>query len=155
MAIDWTGVKKDFKEEGSFKKLAKKYGCSPDSIRKKAKKENWGKTEADIHGIKEKTDFKAEDVIDDHRTLWKGVKKRLVKGLENTDAKLGLEELKVAKIAGEVLSNVIKGERLAWGLEPGADNIKVNGADETDDAKEIAGEMERVTVSQRADEAMD
>ncbi len=147
MAIDWQGVKKDFESGGIIKELSEKFRCSESVIRKRAKKEKWKKGAKRAAGRPEKEEASCmpEEVLDDHRSLWKGVKKRLVKGLHSNDAKLGLEELKVAKIAGEVLSNVIKGERQAWGLE-----ILGN-----DDAEEIAKEMARSTLPEGADEADD
>lgn len=160
MAIDWKGVKNDFeKEEGvSIRGLAKRHGCSPSAVRNRIKKEGWKcKRKAPGKGRKKECSLippKHEDVLDDHRSLWKGVKKRLVKGLRNNDVKLGLEELKVAKIAGEVLSSVIKGERLAWGLEAGAGEA-TGGLKEADDEEQITCEMERVTAPQGTDEALD
>lgn len=86
-----------------------------------------------------------EGLSEDHRELWKGIKKRLAKGLRNGNAKKGLEELKVAKIAGEVLSSVIKGERLALGLDE-------NGID---DIERTAAQMDEATAAPGADEALD
>lgn len=144
MAIDWEGVKAEFASGNGIKKIAGKYGCSASTVSRRAKKEKW-KRETKAGGPKSGNSACAhEEVIGDHRSLWRGVKKRLVKGLSSNDAKLGLEELKVAKIAGEVLSSVIKGERQAWGLEAA-----------TDDPEDIAKEMARATVPEGADEADD
>ncbi|MBI5492015.1 MAG: hypothetical protein HY893_03685 [Deltaproteobacteria bacterium] len=147
MAIDWEGVKVEFESGSSIKRISGKYGCSASTVLRRAKKEKWKRgTEAKkARGpLDDGPACVPGEVLDDHRSLWRGVKKRLVKGLRSDDAKLGLEELKVAKIAGEVLSSVIKGERQAWGLEAG-----------TDDPEEIAKEMARATVPEGADEADD
>ncbi|MBI4950039.1 MAG: hypothetical protein HY955_07845 [Deltaproteobacteria bacterium] len=142
MAIDWNAVRTGYEAGVAVRGLARSHGCHESTIRRRAGKEGWERGEAPqalrdepVHG----------ELLVDHRDLWKGVKKRLVKGLSNNDAKLGLEELKVAKIAGEVLSSVIRGERMAWGLE--------EGPEATDDATETAAEMARVTVQQGAGEA--
>lgn len=153
MGIDWEGIKRDYCNFGaSFSELSRKYGCGAGTIRKKAGREDWGKaackrSEAREGSFKEDERTGPEDMLDEHRILWRGVKRRLVKGLKTTDAKIGLEELKVAKIAGEVLSNVIKGERQAWGLEDSCEG--------QDDREEIAGEMVCLTVPSGTEEAVD
>lgn len=150
MAIDWNEVKKDFEIGCSTQGLAEKYGRHERTIEKRAKKEGWKRHEAIEQEPEAEAPFcvKPEDVLDDHRSLWKDVKTRLVKGLKSSDVKAGLEELKVAKMAGEVLSNVIKGERLAWGLQG-------NETENTDDPDAIAREMERATVPSGTDKALD
>jgi len=142
VAIDWNAVRTGYEAGGAVRGLAGFHGCHESTIRRRAGKEGWERGQGHealrgetVHG----------ELLVDHRDLWKGVKKRLVRGLSNNDAKLGLEELKVAKIAGEVLSSVIRGERMAWGLE--------EGPEATDDATETAAEMARVTVQQGAGEA--
>ncbi|MBI5467890.1 MAG: hypothetical protein HY891_02050 [Deltaproteobacteria bacterium] len=150
MGIDWKAVKEEF-GSGSVTiiELAKKYGLHRNTIGKRVKKEGWRKKDAfEGRDGQSTTARKPEDLFDDHRVLWKGVKKRLVKGLHNNDVKLGLEELKVAKMAGEVLSSVIKGERLAWGIE---DDASVN----LDDTEKIAAEMDLATIPGGTDEAVD
>lgn len=150
MGIDWKAVKEEF-DSGSVTiiDLAKKYGLHRNTIGKRIKKEGWRKKDGlEDEGSLLKAGRKQSALIDDHRVLWRGVKKRLVKGLQNNDAKLGLEELKVAKIAGEVLSSVIKGERLAWGIEQEA-------CESLEDTEKIAAEMELATVPCGADEAVD
>lgn len=151
MATDWKVARKEFEStECGIKVLAERLGLSHSTVRKRAKKEGWkikpkdcwseGKKEPDQNGSRPR------DVLDEHRSLWMGVKKRLVRGLKSRDSKLGLEELKVAKIAGEVLTSVIKGERQAWGLECGA---------EADSADEIARKMAEATVPSGADETVE
>lgn len=142
MTIDWRAVRTGYESGMAVRSLARSHGCHESTIRRRAGKEGWeraqdrmGQGGEPVHG----------EILVDHRDLWKGVKKRLVRGLSNNDAKLGLEELKVAKIAGEVLSSVIRGERMAWGLE--------EGPEATDDATETAAEMARLTVQQGAGEA--
>lgn len=147
MAIDWGGVKRDFEEgDAPVDELAEKYGCSESTVKRRAMKEGWAKAAAykgaDIPD-KPPLALRDTDVLDDN-SLWQGVRRRLVKGLHNNDAKLGLEELKVAKLAGEVLSSVIKGERMALGA-----------ADDEDGTDDIATEMARLTLPQGAGEADD
>jgi hypothetical protein len=148
--IDWKAVKEEFCSGSvNITGLAKKYGVHRNTIGRRVKKELWrengGPVEKEGNGSKA---LKPEEIFDEHRDLWKGVKKRLVKGLHNSDVELGLEELKVAKMAGEVLSSVIKGERLAWGIED-------NGRVDLNDTEEIAVEMDLATIPRRADEALD
>lgn len=175
MAIDWRGVKREFETNASnLTALAKVYGCQAGTIRRRAAKEGWKKAEPEKTdklkpsepassgpaemkaGIQETEDGKQTTGCDDapqiafgdHQSLWQGVKKRLVRGLETRDVKAGLEELKVAKLAGEVLASVIKGERLALGLACG----------EYDEAQRVdadIAEMEAATASHGADEAVD
>ncbi|MBI5885377.1 MAG: hypothetical protein HZB85_02200 [Deltaproteobacteria bacterium] len=152
MAIDWRGVKREFESNTlTLASLAKVYGCRADTIRKKAAKEGWKKTARknteDAHEPAAHIDA-PHSGLDDHRSLWRGVKKRLVAGLETKDVKAGIEELKVAKLAGEVLTSVIKGERLALGL----------AEDEDDGAREdggLTGQMDGATAPRGADAAVD
>lgn len=153
MGIDWEGIKRDYCDSGvSFSELSKRYKCNAGTISKRARREDWKKAACKKSGEQaappeEDGRTKPEDVLDEHRVLWRGVKRRLVKGLKTTDAKVGLEELKVAKIAGEVLTNVIKGERQAWGLEERCEG--------QDDREDIAGEMVCLTIPTGAEEAVD
>lgn len=90
------------------------------------------------------------DVLPDrHRSYWKGVERRLARGLKTKDVKQGLEELKVAKMAGEVISSMIRSKRLELGLEEASVE---KGAD---DAEAIIAEMARATAPSGADEALD
>jgi len=142
VAIDWNAVRTGYEAGMAVRGLAGSHGCHESTIRRRAGKEGWERGQGP-QTLRDET--VQGEILVDHRDLWKGVKKRLVRGLSNNDAKLGLEELKVAKIAGEVLSSVIRGERMAWGLE--------EGPEATDDATETAAEMARVTVQQGAGEA--
>ena len=150
MAIDWEGVRKDYlKGKISVRGLAGRYGCHPATIRKRAKKEGWTQVaKKDVPEAKRGCKNQG-DITCLHRHLWKGVKKKLIRGLESRDLKTGLEELKVAKVAGEVLTSVIKGERQAWGLD---DN---DGERLPEDAGEIVQEMASLTVPSGAGKAMD
>lgn len=151
MAIDWEGVKRDFEGGDSFSKLAEKYGCHESTVRRKAGKEYWKRPGKDAGGKRRKPQSLeggfSDSILNDHKRLWSGVKKRLIRGIENSDAKIGLEELKVAKIAGEVLSNVIRNERLSM--------TDAKDAAFMDDADEIAREMARATAPPEPDEALD
>lgn len=173
MEIDWGSVKTEYEENKEpLGGLAKRYGFSERTLSRRATKEGWirgnrlwKKAPCEKSEVRRGIDDESEgtrlihvrgiddesedtDLIHAHRTLWKDVKKRLKKGLKKKDVKSGLEELKVAKMAGEVLTNVIKGERLAWGLND-------DGGGHCDDADAIAAEMAQVTASCGADEAVD
>ncbi|OGQ50713.1 MAG: hypothetical protein A3J24_08290 [Deltaproteobacteria bacterium RIFCSPLOWO2_02_FULL_53_8] len=177
MAIDWRGVKRGFELNASTPaELAKIYGCHASTIRRRAAKEGWKKaglitvdavgafetapidalTKAKAEGLREAEDGKQavdsdappQTASSDHQILWQGVKKRLVRGLETRDVKAGLDELKVAKLAGEVLTSVIKGERLAMGLAGGEyDEVSVTDGD--------TAEMEAATASCGTGEVVD
>lgn len=156
MEIDWGGVKTEY-EEGveSIRGLAKRHGLHHSSVCRKAEKEGWiRRVTDDAEHVPDDSplcnDGESDDanLIRGHRKLWKKVKKRLEKGLKKKDVKTGLEELKVAKVAGEVLTNVIKGERLAWGLND-------DGGGEPCEADAVAVEMAQVTASCGADEDVD
>lgn len=136
MAIDWDAVKKDFERGGGCEaeRLAEKHGCKAATITRRAAREGWKAA----HVCKSPDNH---TLLDDG-SLWKGVRKRLISGLHNNDAKLSIEELKVAKLAGEVLSSVIKGERMAFGE-----------ADDEDDAQALARQMAQLTLPPGADEA--
>jgi len=128
VAIDWDAVKKEFEQDGvGTGQIAERHGCKQATITRRAAKEGWkpaGKApSAEAEASPGKTAPDNHHVLDDG-SLWKGVRKRLVSGLHNNDAKLGLEELKVAKLAGEVLSSVIRGERLAFGEVDGEDDAQ-------------------------------
>jgi len=153
VAIDWEGVKRDFLAGGkTFRELSDEYGCHPDTIRKRARREGWskpgsedGKTGQGPAGSGKKRD----DITGTHRHLWRGVKKRLQRGLKSRDLKLGLEELKVAKVAGEVLTHVVRGEREVWGLN---DN---DGEGVPEEIEEIVKEMAALTAPSGTDETLE
>ena len=148
MGIDWDGLKHEF-ESGreALTQLAEKYGCHYDSIRRKARKEGWER------GPREQRSSMPErrlDILPErHRSFWKGVERRLARGLKTKDVKQGLEELKVAKMAGEVISSMIRSKRLELGLEEAAAEKVV------DDTDLIVTEMARVTAPSGADEALE
>jgi len=128
VAIDWDAIKKEFVQDGvAPEQIAERHGCKKATITRRAAREGWKpplkaeSLEAEASPVKAAPDN--HHVLDDG-SLWKGVRKRLVSGLHNNDAKLGLEELKVAKLAGEVLSSVIKGERMAFGETDGEDDAQ-------------------------------
>lgn len=90
-----------------------------------------------------------EEITGEHRRLWRDVKKKFKNGLRTRDLKEGLEKLKAAKTAGEVLTIVVKGERQAWGLdEYGSGKLP-------DDTEEIVEAMASLTVPSGADKVMD
>lgn len=174
VAIDWRSVRADY-ESGTLtlKGLVKRYGCDSKAIKKRVEREGWivsknvrkgrgnpkdrrpGEKTQKEKGLKARARTPAALDADDHRSLWRGVKKRLLRGLQSRDLKQGLEELKVAKAAGEVLTSVIKGEREACGLGAGVGGEGPEDGVTADDAKETAGEMASLTVPPGADEAVE
>lgn len=149
MGIDWSGLKKEYETgQASQRALAGKYGCHAESIRRKAKKEGWEQKGRERQ-MKRLAEKEPSTLPESHRSFWRGVEKRLVSGLKTNDLKKGLEELKVAKMAGEVISGMIRSKRLELGLE------EAGTEKETDEPEEIAGEMARVTASSGAEEAVD
>lgn len=148
MGIDWDGLRGEF-ESGQVPvtRLAGKYGCHADSIRRKVRKEGWErKSEGQPARMAES---RSERLPERHRDFWKGVERRLARGLKTKDVKQGLEELKVAKMAGEVISSMIRGKRLELGLGETAAEKADNDTDL------IVAEMARVTAPSGADEALD
>lgn len=141
MAIDWKAVKRGFERGVSAAELARVHGCSAETVRKKAKRENWKRAEGKEGSV-------PVDEGLDNRSLLNGVKKRLVRGLENADVKQGIEELKAAKIAWEVLSEFMREEKLTLGLEDG-------GKDGGDEREAIAAAMAEATAPSGAGKALD
>jgi len=84
-----------------------------------------------------------------HRILWDKVSKKLVTGLRKTDPKEGLERLKVVKLAGDILSVIVKGQRQAWGIEA------IEGEFPPGDTQEIIAEMASLTAPSRADASLE
>ncbi|MCR4288177.1 MAG: hypothetical protein NUW09_09215, partial [Deltaproteobacteria bacterium] len=87
--------------------------------------------------------------IDANKAIFNGIKKRLIKGLKSVDSKKGLEELKVAKAAGEVMEGLRKNERDIDG------DKRCSCSEDGQDAEEIVREMESLTVSQGTDPALE
>lgn len=148
MGIDWNALRHEFESgQWTLTQLAEKYGCHKDSIRRKARKEGWERKPVEQRNIILE---KRSDLLPDrHRSYWKGVERRLARGLKTKDVKQGLEELKVAKMAGEVISSMIRSKRLELGLEEAAAEKGENDADL------IAAEMAQATAPSGADEALD
>jgi hypothetical protein len=158
-SIDRQGVRRDYLSSGySIEELSEKYGCYQNTTKKCAGRDGWQRclavniSESPPHGADLPAD-KPEDVLGEHRVLWNSVKKRLVMGLMSSDLKPSLEELKVAKVAAEVLTRVIEGERQAWGL--GEDGSKKAPYEELKDTEELTRAMASLTVPSGTDETLD
>lgn len=157
--IDWQAVKRDYlSSRYSIKELAEKYGCYPETVKKYLRRGYWpcyrlvNKSESPPSSVDSPTD-KTEDIVEEYRALWDGVKKRLVGGLKSSDFKQSADELKVAKVAAEVLNTVIKGEKEAWGI--GEDESKKVSDEESIPIEELTRTMESFTVPSGADETLD
>jgi len=147
LGIDWTGLKGEYASgRETVSALAGKYGCHEDSIRRKARNEGWVRKPGERAGRAPESRHGALPAR--HRDFWKGVEKRLEKGLKAKDVKQGLEELKVAKMAGDVISSMTRGKMLEMGLDDSGENG-------FDDSAEIVAEMARVTVPPGAAEDVD
>lgn len=149
MAIDWVSVRKDYEESGvSAKVLGCRYGLSPQTVIRRARKEGWvaGSPKDEPAGCAAEgprvpsSGSPPNGSDDDHVALWLEVRKRLSKALEHDDAGRCLEELKAAKLAGEVLSNVVKGRKEAREL------TECDVSDIYEEAQEIVREMETATI---------
>ncbi len=158
-SIDWQGVRRDYlSSEYSIARLPGKYGCYSNTIKKRARRDGWPRclavniSESPPHGADPPVG-KPEDVLGEHRVLWNSVKKKLIMGLKSSDLKPGLEELKVAKVAAEVLTSVIKGERQAWGLKE--DGLHKVPDEEPKDTEELTWAMASLTLPSGTDETLD
>lgn len=158
-SIGWQGVRRDYlSSEYSIAGPSEKYVCYPKTIKKCARRDGWLRclavniNESPSHGAGPPAD-KPQDVLGEHRVLWNSVKKRLIMGLKSSDLKPSLEELKVAKVAAEVLTSVIKGERQAWGLEE--DGLQKVPDEEPKYTEELTRAMASLTVPSGTDETMD
>lgn len=138
MPIDWKEARKDYETSGLDERgVCRKYKCKIETLKRRAKKEGWKKP---LKGPAEKKEAEArwgEELIDDKRVL-KRIRRKLYMGLENSD----IEELKVAKMAHEVLASM----KQAWGRHEG---------EEPDLTDEIVRQMEEATVSPGAEQAVD
>lgn len=148
MGIDWTALKGEFaSSRETLAALAEKYGCHADSIRRKARKEGW-KRKPLGEGPERAAGRPSATIPTRHRDFWKGVEKRLARGLKAKDVKQGLEELKMAKMAGDVISSMTRGKMLEMGLDDPGEKV-------FDDSAEIAAEMARATAASGAEETVD
>jgi len=89
------------------------------------------------------------EITSEHRRLWALVSRKMELGLRKRDPKNCLEHLKAVKLAGDILSVVVRGQRQAWGLDV------LEGSLTPDDTEEIIEEMESLTSSRGADEALE
>ncbi len=90
-----------------------------------------------------------ETITSEHRRLWALISRKLELGLRKRDPKKGLEHLKAVKLAGDILSVVVRGQRQAWGLEAIEAELAPN------DTEEIIEEMACLTAPLRADAALE
>ena len=142
MAIDWKGIRRGFERGKSAAGLARGYGGSAQTIRTRANREKWKKMPGEPAGMP------VDEGSLDNRRVLNGVRKRLVNGLENEDVKQGIEELKAAKIAWEVLSEFMKEEKLSLGLEEGGD-------EDGDERRAVASAMAEATAPSGTDKALE
>lgn len=148
MATDWNSVKADFEAGKNAGALARKYRQKAAVIKARAQKEGW-KSPVDEAG-KARTEDSQEMLAQDHRAMWGEIKKS-VKKVFSGELKEGLDELKAAKTATEVLANIIKGERQAWGIDA---REREESSPEWS-AIDIAAQMASITAPSGTDEALD
>ncbi|MCK4846090.1 MAG: hypothetical protein KAS88_00350 [Deltaproteobacteria bacterium] len=162
MAIEWGKLRTEYESDiVSVDELSKKYGCKAQTIERRAKKYGWvkrvrgetpsglkqeGKERRRVSPLPSRSKPKESTrILGEHRRLWQSVKGTLVEGIAEGDEK----RLKVAKIAGDGLLNIVKGERQAWGITEGSTDVS---------AEELLGvvkEMEEATVSRGAETALE
>jgi hypothetical protein len=157
VAIDWQSVKDDYEKRGvSIRGLGCRYGCSPETVRRRVAGEGWiagpeggagcGVSLTPEDGLSGALGFEcggrshSTEGPDAHIGLWLEVKRRLARALTFDDAGRCLEELKAAKMAGEVLSTVVKGKKEA------EEHSEGGLTDIYEEAEELVREMEAVTV---------
>ncbi len=144
MAYNWMVIRREYESRArSFHELAEKYGPGVGAIERRAKKEGWRATAERRGFAKKKNPSKKMPgaTIDANKAIFNGIKKRLIKGLKSVDSKKGLEELKVAKAAGEVMEGLRKNEKDIDG------DKRCSCSEDGQDAEEIVREMESLTVS--------
>jgi len=90
-----------------------------------------------------------EEITGEHRRLWRLISRKLELGLRKRDPKKSIEHLKAVKLAGDILSVVVRGQRQAWGLEA------IEGGLPPDDTEEIIEEMACLTAPSRTGKALD
>ncbi len=101
MATDWKRVREDFETKRlSYAELARRYGCHPHTIRRRAKKEVWERGE------------KPNEVLKAHRGLLKGLRSKVGRELIEGFVK----EPKDLKTGVDALLTIFEGERQAWGI---------------------------------------
>ena len=151
VAYNWREIRNSYERaERSFGELAKEYGPCVATIERRAKKEGWRATAERRDSGKKKTPSKKKpSPVDGDEAIFNGIKKRLIKGLKSVDSKKGLEELKVAKAAGEVMEGLGKNENDIDGGK------RCVCSEDGQDTEEILREMESLTVSQGADPALE
>lgn len=146
MGIDWKALKREYLEaDYSLRELSRRFGCHPSTISKRARREGWSRPGKSAPPGRRP----GECVLDDHIHLLNVAWRKVERGLKNKDAKLGLDELRVAKMAGEVLPKLIEERKRAICM--GEEN-KGRGLV---DAQRIAGEMDSLTVSQDPGETLE
>lgn len=137
MAIDWKGVRRGYESGARAAELAERYGCRPETVRRRARKEGWER-----RGTKGGGDCVSGCPAS--KDLWCVVKKDLIEGMGDSDARAGLDRIKRAKMAGEVISRI-----QTEGNDSGSDG------ELREDAAGVAEEMDRATVPRGTEEAVD
>lgn len=143
---EWADVRAEREAGATFSVLAEKYKVDRAAIWRKAKNEEWGdgsnlgdayrdRVNAKVHNVAHVSPAKkaaaidaaaerAAEIVRRHQEepgavramLYGGIKRH--KEAENIESKrLAFEDLKAAKISSEVLLNLHRMERIAWGLD--------------------------------------
>ncbi len=152
VAYNWLNIRREYESmKRSFGEIAEKYGLGVATIERRAKKEGWRAAAEGRGSAKKKTPSKKKpgSPIDNNKAIFNGIKKRLIKGLKSVDSKKGLEELKVAKAAGEVMEGLRKNERDIDG------DKRCSCSEDGQGAKDIVREMESLTISSGTDPALE
>lgn len=130
MAIDWKSVREEFETTKlSFTELAGKYGRHPTTVRRRAKKEGWGRR-AETAG-----DKNPEQVLNAHRRLLRGLRDEVERELGEKEHNLTTDPKGV-----DALLKIFKSERQAWGI--GEIGLEVR----PDETSLVIKEMDESTV---------
>ncbi len=155
MAIEWKSVRRDYELGGlSIEELTNLNRCKAATISMRAKKEGWRKS-GERHEPEESNDEtdssvkSPELIIEGHRRLWSGLRELMELSLAELRGREDSEGVKEKKALADLLMIIMKGERMAWGLDDTP--AEVGG----DDKEDTLREMERVTLSPGAGEAVE
>ena len=155
MAIEWKNVRKAYELGGlSIEELTNLNRCKATTISRRAKKEGWQKSSDKASAPKtgdegDRSKGSPELIVEEHRRLWSGLRELMELSLTELRGRDGVEEIKEKKSLADLLMTIMKGERMAWGL--GDTPVEVG----IDDKEDTLREMERVTLSPGAGEAVD
>ncbi len=156
MAIEWKSLRRAYELDGlSIEELTNLNRCKAATISRRAKKEGWKKFSGSPGSAE--TDKKEMDrsvrspelIIEEHRKLWSGLRELMGLSLAELRGREDLEGIKEKKALADLLMVIMRGERMAWGLDDTPAEVG------RDDKEDTLREMEHVTLSSGAGEALE